>query len=115
MTKVAVFPASGRIGSSIYANLFKILPPIELVLISRHPEKTPDHLLKAGVEARKADFDDADSLEHAFDGVSCLILISYPSIETDHRSEVCVPLQSLAYRDVDIVSTNLADDSRFTN
>ncbi len=85
MARVAVFPASGKIGSSIYTHLFKLLPPKELVLVSRHPEKTPYHMVQAGVATRKADYSNPDSLNHVFDGVSCLILISYPSIESDHR------------------------------
>lgn len=90
MTKVAVFPASGKIGSSIYTNLFKLLSPNGLLLISRHPDKIPTHFVETGVETRKADYNHADSLEHAFDGVSCLIMISYPSIESDHRFKVCL-------------------------
>ena len=88
MAKVAVFPAAGKIGSSIYTNLFDLVPPEDLLLISRSPEKVPAHFIEAGVQTRKADYNDANSLEHAFDHVSCLILISYPSIENDHRFEV---------------------------
>ena len=89
MTKVAIFPASGRLGSSIYTHLFRLLPAKELLLISRSPEKIPSHIAQAGV-TRKADFDDSGSLEHCFDGVTCLVLISYPSIETEHRFDVCL-------------------------
>ncbi len=90
MNKVAVFPASGKISSSIYTHLSKLLNPNDLLMISRYPEKIPHHLVDAGVKTRKADYDNADSLQHAFDGVSCLILISYPSIENDHRFNVCL-------------------------
>ena len=90
MVKVAVFPAAGKIGSSIYMSLFKLIPPEDLLLISRSPEKIPARLVKAGVQTRKADYNDTKSLEHTFDHVSCLILISYPSIENDHRFEVCL-------------------------
>lgn len=90
MAKVAVFPASGKIGSSISTHLVKLLPPKDLLLISRYPEKIPSHMVQAGVVTRKADYNDANSLEHVFDGVICLILISYPSIENDHRFKVCV-------------------------
>lgn len=89
MTKVAVFPASGKIGSSIYTNLSKLMSPNDLLLVSRYPEKIPDNFVQAGVKRRKADYNDAESLEHVLDGVSCLILISYPSIEYDHRFRVC--------------------------
>ena len=90
MTKIAVFPASGRIGSSIYANLSKLLSPKDLLLISRYPERIPTQLVQADVETRKADYNNADSLEHVFDDVSCLILVSYPSIESDYRFKVCL-------------------------
>ena len=95
MAKIAVFPAAGKIGSSIYVNLFSLVPPEDLLLISRSPEKIPARLVKAGVQTRKADYDDATSLEHAFDDVSCLILISYPSIEDDHRFKVRLCLWNL--------------------
>ena len=90
MARVAIFPASGRLGSSIYTHLFQLLPAKELLLISRNPNKVPSHIVQAGVVTRKADFDDSGSLEHCFDGVSCLVLISYPSIETEHRFDVCL-------------------------
>ena len=93
MLKVAVFPASGKLGSSIYTTLFNLLSPNNLLLISRHPSKFPAHITDAGVEMRRADYDRADSLTHIFDGVSCLVLISYPSIETEHRFEVRLHLR----------------------
>lgn len=95
MARVAVFPASGKIGSSISTHLFKLLPPKELLLISRYPEKIPSHMVQAGVATRKADYNNADTLDHVFDDVSCLILISYPSIESDHRFKVRVSGQFL--------------------
>lgn len=55
MAKVAVFPASGKI---------RRLPSTELLLISRHPGKTPPYTVQAGVLTRKADYNDADWLEH---------------------------------------------------
>ena len=85
MAKVAVFPASGKLGTSIATNLFKLLQPESLVLISRYPEKAPSEILEAGVETRKADYDAIESLEGVFDGISTLVLISYPSIQIEHR------------------------------
>ena len=34
-SKVGVFPAAGKIGSSIYLNLFKLIPPEDFLLVSR--------------------------------------------------------------------------------
>jgi uncharacterized protein YbjT (DUF2867 family) len=61
--------------------------PKDVVLISRHPEKLQrEH--EAGATVRKADFDDPESLKGVFEGVKTLNLISYPSIEHEHRFEV---------------------------
>ena len=57
-------------------NLFNLIPPEDLLLISRSPEEIPTRLVKAGVQTRKADYNDTPSLEHAFNDVSCLVLIS---------------------------------------
>ena len=82
---LAIFPASGKLGSSICTYLSKLLDPKGLILISRHPEKTPPHLLDAGIIARRADYNDVESLQAVFKGASALVLISYPSIEKEHR------------------------------
>ena len=37
----------------------------------------------------KADYDDGDTLETAFDGFETLLLISYASVEHHHRTAVC--------------------------
>ena len=112
MTKVAIFPASGRLGSSIYTHLFRLLPAKELLLISRNPEKTPSHIVQAGVVTRKADSDDSGSLKHCFDGVSCLVLISYPSIETEHRFDVCLCRPSLCQGQSSLKKTGPTDSHR---
>ncbi|KIW12058.1 hypothetical protein PV08_09332 [Exophiala spinifera] len=85
MKKLAVFPASGKLGSATYQTLSKLLPPQQLVLISRHPEKVPEDLIKAGIETRKADYDAPETLKNVFDGISYLLLVSYPSIQIEHR------------------------------
>ncbi len=85
MRKLAVFPASGSLGSSIITHLLNKINPANITLIVRHPEKIPQEYLAAGVTVRKADYNSSDTLEHVFDGVSCLFLISYPSIEHEHR------------------------------
>lgn len=88
MSKTAIFPASGKLGSSTYTHLLRFFSPEDVILISRYPEKTPSHYTDAGVLTRKADYDSHDTLDHAFDGVVNLLLVSYPSIEYEHRFEV---------------------------
>lgn len=88
MTKIGVFPASGALGTSLYTHLCKFTDPADVKLISRHPETIPNEYLEAGVTVAKADYNSPESLKHAFDGVTCLVLISYPSREHEHRVEV---------------------------
>lgn len=84
---VGIFPASGGIGGSTVKHIANRLPAKNLTLIARSPEKLEEHRV-SGATVRKADYDDDASLEHAFDGVDTLFLISYASVEHHHRSEV---------------------------
>ena len=89
MGKLAIYPASGKLGTSICGHLFDLIrDPADMVLISRHPEKNPSKYIEAGVKTRKADYDSPESLDGVFDDVSHLVLISYPSMEHEHRFEV---------------------------
>ena len=85
MDRIAVFPASGKLGTSIYTHLSKLVDPHRLILISRNPEKIPSDLPDAGVTARQANYNKLKSLDGVFEGASTLLLISYPSIEKEHR------------------------------
>lgn len=84
---VGVFPAAGGIGGSTVKHLLSRLRPSNLVFIARSPEKFKS-LPFADAVLRRADYDDDESLQHAFDGVDTLFLISYASVEHEHRSEV---------------------------
>ncbi|KAJ5640122.1 uncharacterized protein N7484_007984 [Penicillium longicatenatum] len=84
MPKIGVFPASGGLGSSIVKHLQTLVPASDLILIARNPSKLSDEK-EAGATIRQADYDDASSLDEAFDGVDILMLISYASFEIDHR------------------------------
>ncbi|KAL9037232.1 MAG: hypothetical protein Q9214_005790 [Letrouitia sp. 1 TL-2023] len=87
MGKIAVFPASGSLGSSIYKHLLDIVDAAQVILISRHPAKIPSKYIQGGAITRTADYDAPETLNEAFEGVSYLILISYPSLEIEHRVE----------------------------
>ncbi|KAJ5832861.1 hypothetical protein N7474_001172 [Penicillium riverlandense] len=84
---IGVFPASGGIGGSTVKHLLPRFPAKDLVFVARDPAKL-DLASAAGATVRQADYDDDKSLEHAFDGVETLFLISYPSVEFEHRAEV---------------------------
>ncbi|RHZ53924.1 uncharacterized protein CDV56_106587 [Aspergillus thermomutatus] len=83
---IAVFPASGGIGGSTVKHLLPRLQAKDLVFITRYPLKL-EAASNAGATVRKADYDDDSSLEHAFDGVQTLFLISYASVEHEYRTK----------------------------
>ena len=85
--KLGIFPAAGGLGGSTLAHLLQQVPATELVLVARNPENLSQEKA-AGATIRKGDFDDIQTLEHAFDGVSTLNLISYPSFQHKHRFKV---------------------------
>lgn len=82
-----MFPAAGKLGTSFCSHLLKLVPAQQLILISRHPEKISKEWIEAGAEVRKANYDQPQSLKGAFEGAAYLFLISYPSIQIDHRFE----------------------------
>lgn len=86
---LGLFPASGALGGSIASQLVGTcnVPAKSLTFIARHPAKL-DKYKDQGVTVRQADYDAHETLVHAFDGVDTLCLISYASIQNDHRFEV---------------------------
>lgn len=87
MSNIGVFPAAGGLGSSIVKHLLNLVPASQLVLIARKPESLSKEAA-AGATVRHADYDDPATLDHAFDGVDVLMLISYASFEIEHRFNV---------------------------
>lgn len=87
MSRIGVFPAAGGLGSSIVKHLLNLVPASQLVLIARKPESLSKEAA-AGATVRYADYDDPSTLDHAFDGVDVLMLISYASFEIEHRFNV---------------------------
>jgi uncharacterized protein YbjT (DUF2867 family) len=87
MTQVGIFPASGGIGGGTVKHILDRLPIKDLTFVARSPERLEEQRL-AGATVRKADYDDTASLEHAFDGIDVLFLISYASVEHHHRTQV---------------------------
>lgn len=88
--RIGVFPASGGLGSSIVNHLSKLTLASQLTLIARNPSKW-DFLGKTGATLRHADYDQPTTLDHAFDNIDILMLISYASIEIEHRTKVWQP------------------------
>ncbi|GAA5860884.1 hypothetical protein JCM1840_001996 [Sporobolomyces johnsonii] len=87
---LGVFPAAGGLGGSVVNHLVAAKADLsDCVLIARKPETL---LARPGVQEkhaviRTADYDKHETLEGVFDGISVLLLISYPSIQNTHRFE----------------------------
>ncbi|KAK3312009.1 hypothetical protein B0H66DRAFT_506333 [Apodospora peruviana] len=99
MKTIGIFPASGGLGGSTYTHLLKLVPNDTVTLISRHPEKTQQSYIDAGVKTREASYESSpDELQVAFTGIDVLFLISYPSHERDYRIKVQLPAIDAARR-----------------
>jgi uncharacterized protein YbjT (DUF2867 family) len=86
---IGVFPASGGLGGSVVRHLMKVVPPSQVTLCVRYPDKLAKE--KAlGAIVRRADYNDRVSLDPAFEGVDVLNLISYASSEVEHRIKVFI-------------------------
>lgn len=85
--KIGIFPASGGIGGGTVKHILNRLSPKDLVFIARHPEKLACEAA-LGAEIRRANYDDDATVPVAFRGIKTLFLISYASVEHEHRVEV---------------------------
>lgn len=75
---IIVTGASGRLGSrTIQAVLDKGVPASTIGVSVRDPAMV-EGLAEKGVRVRAADFDDRESLEHAFEGADAVMIISTP-------------------------------------
>lgn len=72
---IAVTGATGQLGRLVIESLLRALPPDHIVAAVRTPEKASD-LAGRGVVVRRADYNQPQTLETAFAGVSKLLLIS---------------------------------------
>ncbi|KAK1721551.1 NmrA family protein [Colletotrichum lupini] len=84
--KVGIFPASGGIGGGTAKHILQRLSPSNLILIARNPNNL-SHARELGADVRQADYDDDESIRNSFRGINTLFLISYASVEVEHRFE----------------------------
>lgn len=76
---IVVTGAGGQLGRLVVAGLLERVPAEEIVAATRQP-KTLANLAGLGVQVRRADFDEPDSLPAAFAGADRLLLISTDAI-----------------------------------
>jgi len=80
---ILVTGAAGQLGQRVIHHLIESykVAPANIVAATRSPEKLAA-LAATGVVTRKADFDDAASLEAAFAGIDRLLIISTDALDT---------------------------------
>lgn len=72
---IAITGATGQLGRLVIQSLLKTVPATQIVAAVRSPEKAQD-LAALGVQVRKADYTQPDTLDAALKGVQKLLLIS---------------------------------------
>jgi uncharacterized protein YbjT (DUF2867 family) len=97
MKTVGIFPAAGGLGTSTLTHLLPLIPPSNLVLVSRNPSKLSS--LPEGVQTRQAAYGTStdDDFKRVFAGIDVLFLISYPSHERELRVKLQLPVINAAH------------------
>ena len=86
---IAVTGATGQLGQKVMNQLLTTVPAEQLVALVRSPDKAAD-LAERGVDVRKADYDQPDTLTSALAGVDRLLLISGSEIGQRTRQHQAV-------------------------
>jgi NAD(P)H dehydrogenase (quinone) len=90
MKRILVTGATGHLGRGIVEHLLKLKPSSEIAVLARDPAKAVD-LSAKGVEVRRGDYFDLESLKRAFAGVGKLMFVSTVTFTdglTQHRNVV---------------------------
>ncbi|TCU18251.1 SDR family oxidoreductase [Rhizobium sullae] len=96
MGKILVTAASGYLGRKTLQHLLKRRPASDLIGLARDPQKAAD-LAAQGIEIRKGDYFDYDSLLNAFADVEKLMLIScapFTDRNTQHYNAITAARQA---------------------
>lgn len=72
---LAVTCATGQLGRLVIDELLAVTAPTQVVAVARSPRRAAD-IASRGVEVRRGDYEDFDSLTAAFAGIDHLLLIS---------------------------------------
>ncbi|MEW9702137.1 SDR family oxidoreductase [Paenibacillus sp. SI8] len=72
---IIVTGANGKLGRAVVEQLLKRVPAEQIGVSVRDPNQAQE-LQERGVRVRRGDFDDAESLHHAFEGASQVFIVS---------------------------------------
>lgn len=73
--KILVTGATGALGNRVVETLLNTIPADQIAVSVRNIGKA-EHLLALGVDVRKGDFNNPDSLDKAFEGIDRLLIVS---------------------------------------
>jgi NAD(P)H dehydrogenase (quinone) len=73
---ITVTGVTGKLGRVVVEDLLTRVPASELSAVARAPEKAAN----LGIDVRRGDYDDPDSLRTAFAGTDVLLLVSSPDV-----------------------------------
>lgn len=72
---IVVTGANGKLGRQIVYELLRSVPPVEIGVSARQPAEARD-LTRRGVRVREGDFARPETLAHAFEGASQVLIVS---------------------------------------
>jgi len=78
---IVVTGATGKLGRLVIAGLLEKIPPAQIVAAVRTPEKAAD-LAALGIQVRRADYSQPETLRPAFAGADKVLLISSSDLTT---------------------------------
>ena len=86
---IVVTGATGQLGRQVVERLKEMVPPSTIAVSVRDPEKAAD-MAAVGIEVRKSDFTDHDSMVRAFIGADKVLIISTrgPDVVAEHLGAV---------------------------
>ncbi|KAJ2962806.1 hypothetical protein NQZ79_g2159 [Umbelopsis isabellina] len=82
--KIILTGSTGKLGSAVLKNLLELVPPSDIIASVYNPSGHQDFKDK-GIEVRKGDFNNPESLVSTFKGGDKLLLVSLPSRDDDYR------------------------------
>ena len=88
--------ATGQLGRQVVERLMEMISPSTIAVSVRDPEKAAG-MAAAGIEVRKSDFTDHDSMVRAFTGADKVLIISTrgPDVVSEHLGAVAAAAASV--------------------
>ncbi|KAF7799922.1 hypothetical protein EIP86_011165 [Pleurotus ostreatoroseus] len=80
MVKYVVTGTTGGLGSQVFKYLIRLVPVSDIIVSLHNPAGATPEVLSSGVEIRKGDFAQPETLHAAYAGADKLLIVSCPTI-----------------------------------